>query len=135
MSSFFPYDDARTLLLAAELVPADHIHFANDGSFLQPQDANWLSVEAYSNILDPVDIGANVWEERGTVTIYCIGQPGTGTDSLRVLAKNVANVFRGLPARNPFYLNASIGLGGMTEGNDGYTIPVAVNFCYQDISG
>lgn len=133
MSSFAPWDFARSLLKAANLVPADHIHCINE-PFLQPQDNNWLSIEAYSNILNPIDLGAKVYQERGRFIVYCIAPFGTGTDTLRILAKNVANLYRGLGPTNPFFDNVSIGLGSSSETGDAYAIPVTIAFTYQDIS-
>jgi hypothetical protein len=134
VSSFIPYDDARTLLKAANLVPPENLHFANE-PFQEPQDSNWLSIEAYSNEVSMIDLGANHFAEYGTIVVFCCGANGTGTDSLRTLAKAVCNVFRGLPARNPYYENASIGTGGMADpdaqGNY-YVIPVGISFVYED---
>jgi hypothetical protein len=131
LSSLIPFADARTLLLAASLVPAENIHWPNS-PFVEPQSSLWLSVEAYSNVLTMLDIGADKWQEQGQLMVYCCAPFGSGTDDLRTLAKNVANVFRGLPARNPFYLGASIGSGGLSEQGTYFVIPVSIEFRYED---
>jgi hypothetical protein len=131
MSSFIPWQDATALLLAANLVPADHVHLSNE-PFNQPQDALWMSVTALSNALDVVDMGGTAWREEGTLMIYCCAPAGTGTDALRVLAKNVCNVYRGLPPRNPYYQNCSIGDGGLSDAGDYYVMPVSVEFFFED---
>ncbi len=123
MSSFIPYDDARSLLLAANLVPASNIEFANE-PFTQPQGSNWLSFDAYSHNIEMMDIGAGHWAERGTVVIYVCGTAA--------LAKAVCNVYRGLPPRNPYYENASIGSGGTSDGETYFILPVTISFVFED---
>jgi hypothetical protein len=131
VSSFIPYDDARSLLLGADLVPVENIHWANE-PFEEPQSANWLSVESYSNLVDILDLGASKYAEHGTLIVYCCAPAGTGTDSLRTLAKSVCNVFRNLPPRNPYYQMSSIGSGGLSDQGQYYIIPVTVSFIYED---
>lgn len=131
MSSFEPYNDARTLLQAANLVAADHIHWANE-PFVQPQDSLWLSVDAYSNTLDALDLGAGKWQERGTLLVWCCAPVGIGTDTLRTLAKAVCSVYRGLPPRNPYYHGAGIGNGGLGDSGDYFVLPVSIQFVFED---
>lgn len=131
MSTFVPYDDARSLLLAANLIPPDNIHFANE-PFVQPTDAIWMSVDAYSDQLDMIDLGAGHWQEKGRIIIYLFAPDQTGTDTLRQLAKQVCNVFRGLPPRNPYYHNASVGSGGQSDLGNFWCLPVSVSFIFED---
>lgn len=131
MSSLPIYSDARTLLLAANIVPYANIEWANE-PFTIPQTTNWLSVEAYSNVVGILDLGANHWRERGTLIVYCMAPTGTGTDSLRTLAKAVCNVFRNLPTRNPYYGDASIGTGGQSDDGMYFILPVTIATFYED---
>lgn len=131
MSSLAIYSDARTLLLAANLVPVANIEFANE-PFVIPQSSLWLSVEAYSNVVGILDLGANHWRERGSLIIYCCASAGSGTDDLRTLAKAVCNVYRNLPARNPYYGDASIGSGGQSDDGAYYLLPVTISTYFED---
>lgn len=133
MASPVPWLDALSLIQAANLVDAAHFHRVNE-PFRQPQDGPWLSVEAYSNAILPIDVGANVFEERGRFVVYCIAPFGTGTDNLRILAKAVCDTFRDLGPRNPFYTSASIGFGTSSEDGSAFVLPVSIGFTYQDIS-
>jgi len=132
MSSLAPYADARTLLLAANVMPLSRIHFANE-PFTEPTNQTWLSVDAYSPTISLLDIGAHVYREEGTIRILCLAPAGTGSDAVRTLAKNVCNVFRNLGPRNPYYLNASI---SDAQNDDGlwFALIVSVDFVYEDIS-
>lgn len=138
MSSLAPFDDARTLLNAAALGVT--IHWPNDFTFTEPAplDASdnavlWLAVDCTGQALDPVDIGANVWQEEGTLYVNVMAPAGTGSDDARTLAKNVANVFRNLGPRNVVYLGASIGTGVIEELNGKWwCLPVSIDWRYQD---
>lgn len=132
MSSLTPYSDARTLLLTANLLPATRVHFANE-PFTEPNPPDlWLSVDAYSPDLNMLDIGANMYREQGIIRILCIAPAGSGTDGLRQLAKDVTTVFRGLGPRNPYYLNAAIGEGLPSDDGLWFSLPVTVEFRYED---
>lgn len=136
MSSFVPFDDARTLLLAANLVSPSLIEWPNE-PFQEPKGdppSTWLSVEAQGHTLSPIEIGANVWQEEGTLFINVMTPAGRGTDAARQLAKSIANVYRGLPARNVVYKSASIGAGMLVEERGiWWMITVSIDWKYQDI--
>lgn len=136
MSSFAPFDDARTLLLAANLVPASHIHWPNE-PFREPAGdppALWLMVESIGTLLDPIEMGGGAWQESGTVFVHIMTPINAGSDAARALAKSIANVFRGLPARNVVYRGASIGDGLHTDpAGMWWALTVSVDWVYQDI--
>lgn len=134
MASFVPFDDARTLLLAANIVPANRIAWPNEISANPEPPCIWLAVEATSHILDPLDIGANAWREEGTIYFNVMVPAGWGTDDARKTAKLIANVYRGLPPRLVTYRGASIGHGNLsdTEGMV-WTITVSIDYVYDDI--
>jgi hypothetical protein len=139
MSSFVPFDDARTLLKAAALVPSANIAWPNE-PFAEPTGdppALWLAVECTGDTLLPVEIDdgtGGVWQETGMLFVHVMTPAGTGSDAARTLAKSVANVFRGLGARNVIYRRASIG-NGIAADPQGiwWNLTVSVQWIYQDI--
>jgi hypothetical protein len=134
MSSQIPFADARTLLLAANIIPASRIHWTNE-PFEEPSPpATWLSVDAYSPNIDMLDVGARVYRETGSIRVLCLAPVGTGSDAARTLAKQVCDVYRTAPSpRNPYYLSASI---SDTSSDDGlwYALVVTIDFVYEDAS-
>lgn len=134
MSSYEIYNDARTLLLAASVVPASNIHFANE-PFSQPSDGSlWLSFDAWAQNIAMIDIGAECYREEGTIRILVMGPAGYGTDDVRQKAKQIANIYRGLGARNPTYLNASITENGQDDTGAWWALSVSVDYWYEDKS-
>lgn len=139
MSSFVPFDDARTLLLAANLVGPALIEWPNE-PFDEPSTdpaQQWFSVENTGRVLAPVELGTGggVWAEEGTLYVHVLTPRGRGTDAARVLAKAVANVYRGLGPRNVIYRSASIGDGLMNDrGGLWWALTVSVDWNYQDIN-
>ena len=133
MSSPTPYDDAKAIILAANLgVP---IQWQNDGSFHEPQPPTlWLSVDCTSHVLAPIELGGGVWQEEGTLYVHVMAKAGSGTDAARTLAKSVATLFRGLGPRNVVYLGGSIG-AGVAEDPQGiwWVLTVTVDWRYQDV--
>lgn len=111
MSSLAPWTDAKTLLTNAALgVP---IQYPNDGTWVEPDPSAglWLSVQMTGDVLFPIELGANAWQEEGRLFVHVMSPAGTGTEAARTLAKSVANVFRGLGPRLVVYKSASIGSG------------------------
>lgn len=134
MSSWIPYSDACDLIMAANLLPTDCVHLANE-PYQEPSPPDlFITIDAYSPHINMLDIGAEVYQEQGVIRVLCVAPAGTGTEAVRTLAKDVANVFRDLPPRNPYYLACSIGEGSHAENGMWYAIPVSIDFRYGDIS-
>lgn len=131
MSSWVPWDDARTIIKNSGAVTLDKIHWPNE-PFDPPSPPDiWISVDTYSPNLDLIDIGGNNFCEAGTIQITCIAPAGTGTDALRVVAQTISDAFKGLGPRNPFYLNGSIGEGATSEDGQYYAMVVSIDFKYE----
>lgn len=132
MSSLAPWLDAQNRLNAANLgVP---IQWENT-DFTPPQSAPWLAVQMVSNVLMPLDLGADVWVEIGSLFVHVFVPVGTGTEVARTLAKNVCNVFRGITSPNlVVYEQASIGMGERTDPPDGdwFRFTTEVQWKYTD---
>lgn len=133
MASPVPWGDARALLTAAGLGVS--LAWPNE-PFTEPAGdppALWVAVEDSGNNLAPLDVGGRVWQEEGTLYCHVMAPSGTGTDAARTLAKQIANVFRGLGARDVVYRSASIGDGGLSD-TDGlwWRLTVSVDWIYQD---
>lgn len=131
MSSPAPFNDARSLIIAANLgVP---IAWPNE-VFDKPEPvAPWIHVEMTSDVMAPIELSGGVWQEEGTLYIDVFVPTGTGTDAARTLAKNASNIFRAVSGP-VVYLGGSIGNGSVSE-NDGmwWLITVTVRWRYQDI--
>ena len=133
MSSPVPFDDAVAKLQAAALgypIALPNEPFETPDNPVGP----WLSVSATSTMLAPADLGADVWQEEGTFYVDVMTPTGSGTSTARELAKQVANVFRGLGPENVVYLSATIG-GGSVGTEDGlwFCITVSIDWRYQDV--
>jgi hypothetical protein len=132
VSSPVPFDDALAKLQAANL--GYTIALPNEQFDVPEPPAPWLSVSATSTMLAPADLGANVWQEEGTFYIDVMVPSGSGTSTARTLAKDVANVFRGLGPENVVYLSTAIGSGSVgTDDGLWFCITVSVDWRYQDV--
>src|SRR3954467_3373536 len=131
MASPAPFNDFRTLLTAANL--GYPIAWPNTNFGAPEPPAPWLSVQAESRTLDPIEIPARSWSEEGTFYIDVSVPAGTGTDLARTIAKNVANIVRGLGPRDVVYLGGAVSNGGVGE-EDGlwWTMTVSIDFRYDD---
>lgn len=132
MSSPVPFDDAVAKLQAAAL--GYPIALPNEHFDVPEPPGPWLSVSATSTMLAPSDLGADVWLEEGTFYVDVMIPTGSGTSTARTLAKNVANVFRGLGPEDVVYRSATIG-GGSVGTEDGlwWCLTVSVDWRYQDV--
>jgi hypothetical protein len=130
-----PWTDFRDKIQAANVIAADRIAYPNV-PFQNPEPpGTFIVLEHTGNVLEPIELGPTaVWQEEGQGYVHILVPTGTGTDDARVLAKNVANVFRGLPAADIQYLGASIGSGQAAD-PDGmwWRITVTIDWRYQDI--
>lgn len=130
-----PWNDAKALLLAANIVDPALIQWPNDPWQNPEPPVPWLKVEAVGHMLEPVDIGADVWQEDGTLYVDVNVPSGSGDSDARVLAKQVANTYRGLGARgvSVSYTSASIGAGEVRpENGNWWTLTVSIDWRYQD---
>jgi hypothetical protein len=135
MSSPAPWNDFRTKLQAATLIAADRIAWPNE-PFANPEPPDlWLTVECTGDVLEPVELGPRaVWQEEGRAYVHILTPAGWGTDAARTLAKQIATVYRGLPAADVQYLGASIGSGEAADVDGAWwRITVAIDWRYQDI--
>lgn len=133
MASLAPWLDAQNRLIAADL--GAPIAWENT-DFTPPLNGPWMAVAMTSHVLMPMDLGANVWQELGTLFVNVFVPVSTGTEAARVLAKNVCNVFRGIIGGPVVYEQASIGMGERTDPPDGmwWRLSVDVDFKYQDVT-
>lgn len=142
MSSPAPFNDARTRLEAADL--GITIQWPNETVTLPGPPMSspvsdllpymWAAVQMTGYTLAPMEVGAGVWLETGTLYVHIMTPTGFGTDDARTLGKTVANTFRGLPGSSIVYLRASIG-DSRAEDEDGawWRLTVTIDWRYQDI--
>lgn len=132
MSSPAPYADIVARLVAANL--GRPIWYPND-SFTPPKPAApWLRLSVTSDILTPIELGAEIWQENGTAYVEVVVPAYSGSAVARALAKTIANAFRGLVSPYPVvYLGASIG-DGLVQPVNGqwWGLTVSVDWRYQD---
>lgn len=143
MSSPAPFNDARSRLEAANLGVT--LAWPNEAFDVPPPPAStpvvdplpymWAAVEMTGFTLAPIEIGAGVWQETGTLYVHIMTPTGWGTDAARTLGKTVANTFRGLPGASIVYTRASIG-DSAAEDEDGawWRLTVSIDWRYQDIN-
>lgn len=133
MSSPAPFADISAKIEAAAL--GYPIAYPNV-PFKRPNPPGpWLRVDVTSNTLAPIELGARVWQEDGTAYVDVFVPAGSGSSTARTIAKDVANVFRGLGPEDVVYLGGSIGQGTIAE-VDGmwWCLTVTIDWRYQDIS-
>ena len=123
-----PWEDAKNRLIAAALPYP--IEWPNE-NFTAPEFSTWLSVEAEGDVLEPIELGGGAWEERGVFIVHVIVPLGTGSLAARQIAKDVANIYRGV---NGFtvYRRAVIGSGSPTEDGKWWVLTVNVEWTYTD---
>lgn len=133
MASPVPWADARAILTAGPLATVA-THWPNE-PFTEP-DANsatvWAAVDMVGNVLTPIEVGGTVWQEDGTLYVYLFAPALSGSDTLRALAKSVANAFRGLGPRTVVYRSAGISEGAAADGGMWWGLTVSVDYVYQD---
>lgn len=123
-----PWEDARNRLTAAAL--GYSIEWPNE-AFSPPDLSAWLSVEAEGDVLEPIEIGGGAWEERGVFIVHVIVPLGTGSLAARQIAKDVANIYRGVVGYT-IYRRAVIGSGSPTEDGKWWVLTVNVEWTYTD---
>jgi hypothetical protein len=123
-----PWSDARARLEAAALPYP--IEWPNE-PFTTPDLAPWLSVEAEGDVLEPIELGGGAWEERGTLMVHVCIPLGTGSATGRQIAKDIANIYRGVNGLT-LYRRASIGAGVPTEDGRWWVITVTLEWTYTD---
>lgn len=133
MSSPVAWADARARLTAG--CPGVLIAWPNEPLAAEPAGDVWLSVQATSNRLHPIELGADVWQEEGTIYVDVHAPVNTGTDAARALAKQVVNLFRSVAGSPVTYTDSNLGNGAAAD-PDGiwWTMTVAVDYRYQDIA-
>jgi len=135
MSSFVPFDDARTLLLAGNVIDPALIHWPNE-PFVEPTGeppAIFLSIECVGDLIAPIEMTGGAWEEQGCFYVHVNTPAGFGTDEARKIAKNVSNLYRDLPPRNVVYRGGSIGNGQPSEPTGHWwQLTVSIDWIYQD---
>lgn len=133
MSSAAPFADISAKLVAAAL--GYPIWYPN-ATFRPPTPPSpWLRLSVTSDVLAPIELGANVWQENGTAYIEVIVPAYSGSTTARTIAKSVANVFRGIaPPYTVVYMDASIGDGLVQPVNGAWWgLTVSIDWKYQDI--
>lgn len=123
-----PWADARARLEAAAL--GYPIEWPNE-PFSTPDLSLWLSVEAEGDVVEPIELGPGAWEERGVFMVHVCAPLGTGSATARQVAKDIANIYRGV---NGFtvYRRASIGAGASTEDGRWWVLTVTIDWTYTD---
>jgi hypothetical protein len=123
-----PWSDARARLEAAALPYP--VEWPNE-PFTTPDLAPWLSVEAEGDVLEPIELGGGAWEERGTLMVHVCIPLGTGSALGRQIAKDIANIYRGVNGLT-LYRRASIGAGVPTEDGRWWVLTVTLEWTYTD---
>lgn len=133
MSSLAPFSDARTLLQQSGVIDPKLIAYPNE-PFSQPEPpAIWVAMEATGDVLNPIELPAKVYREEGTIYFHVMCPANWGSDLARTLAKNIANIFRGLPPRAVIYRGGSIGHGAIADTQGGWwMLTVAQDYVYDD---
>lgn len=116
-----------------------HIRFENEA--YEPADTKpWIAMALSSVTYGQQSIGAsrqqdNRWDEEGTLWLSAMVQQGSGAERGRQLAKQLANLFRGLRLLSDAleFLNAYNTQGGPAhEDGNWYEIPVAIEWRWMD---
>lgn len=123
-----PWEDARNRLTVAALPYP--IEWPNE-AFAAPEFSAWLSVEAEGDVLEPIELGGGAWEERGVFIVHVVVPLGTGSLAARQIAKDVANIYRGVVGYT-VYRRAVIGSGSPTEDGKWWVLTVNVEWTYTD---
>jgi hypothetical protein len=123
-----PWTDARNRLTSAAL--GYPIEWPNE-AFTAPEFSTWLSVEAEGDILEPIELGNGAYEERGVFMVPVIVPRGTGRLAARQIAKDVANIYRGVNGPT-IYRRAVIGSGSPSEDGKWWVLAVNVDWTYTD---
>jgi hypothetical protein len=123
-----PWTDARDRLTAAAL--GYPIEWPNE-AFTAPEFSTWLSVEAEGDILEPIELGNGAYEERGVFIVHVLVPLGTGSLAARQIAKDVANIYRGVNGPT-IYRRAVIGSGSPTEDGKWWVLTVNIDWNYTD---
>jgi len=132
MSSAAPFADITAKLVAAAL--GYPIWYPN-ATFKPPTPPTpWLRLSVTSDVLAPVELGADIWRETGTAYVEVIVPAYSGSSTARAIAKSVANAFRGLTSPYPVvYMGASIGDGLVQPVNGAWWgLTVSLDWKYED---
>lgn len=138
MSSVAPWDQARALIEGASLgVP---IEWANEVRPALTPDPDgyrptWIAVDMAADDLAPIEMGPNgAFQEEGYLVVRIFTPRNAGTRDARILAKTIANLFRGRPSGPVIWGRASLG-EGTTDDTDGmwWLMTIHVDYRYQDI--
>jgi len=131
MSSPAPWDDARAILEAWGTTASVSIRWPNE-PFTVPA-VTYASVGMAGDVSQPIEMGRGGWAETGSLMVDIHVPKGHGTRPARVLAKDIANLFRGRDAAPVTYHNASLGDGAPDE-SDGawWVLTVIVDYRYTD---
>ncbi|MCA3380216.1 MAG: hypothetical protein ING08_08225 [Roseomonas sp.] len=123
-----PWADAKGRLVALNL--AYPIEWPNE-QFDPPDLAIWLAVEAEGDVLEAIELGNGAWEERGVFIVHVCAPLGTGSETARQVAKDIAGAYRGV---NGFtiYRRASVGAGVPSEDGKWWILSVTIDFVYTD---
>jgi hypothetical protein len=99
----------------------------------------WSSIDFLGNVYSQMSIGAapqsdNRWDEDGTLWFHLYVPVKTGSSSARALAKNFADLFRGLTllSDNLVFGDASIGAGAVSDDNGNWWV-LSVSIQWQHI--
>lgn len=90
--------------------------FENDDYQAPDAPEPFVYVEVFGDFFDQASIGArtqadNLWREGGQVYLHVMTEKGVGSRAARVLAKQLADLFRGQEISGVRFRNASIGAG------------------------
>lgn len=97
--------------------------FENDKSQLPAQAAAFVYVEVFGNSFSQQSIGdpgRNVWRERGQIMLHIMTKRGAGSREARVLADNMAALFREAGPESFDITEMSLGAGEPGEGDGNY---------------
>lgn len=139
-----PWDQARALIEGANLgVP---IEWPNEGRPPLDPDANgyrptWLQVDMAPENLAPIEMGPNgAYQEEGYLVVRIFTPRNAGSRDARILAKTIANLFRGLPSGPVIWTRSSLSEGSAQDPDgahvtDGmwWLMTLHLDYRYQDI--
>lgn len=114
MASAAAFDAVHDQLVA--LWTTTDLVFENEDWPTPDVPAAFVYVEVYGDFYDQASIGArtqadNLWREGGSVYLHVMTLKGIGSRDARVLAKQLADIFRGQEIGGVRFRNASIGAG------------------------
>lgn len=131
--------DCLPRILAAAATIGISVELPNEDAGPRPvPPAPWLDIEAAAETADPIELGAQIWEEHGSIFLHLMIPVGSGISDGLAMRKTFSTAFRavsgaplGLVYRNG---QAFDPLGPGTDDGVYRRLTLIVRYIYQDIT-